>query len=197
MLVDTYANGERSRREEVIARQRAFDEEQGELAKEEAILEDQEVEREQREAVSQMMLLERFRKLQPQIEAEQNLEDLRKDKPSLFAYSAPFAVAGFKDLIDLVGIGSLPFIGTAITILCAILIFMLLLLIKKNSSLFNAKIVISRIVVLVCGTAIEGFMFGLNFLPIQTITMYIIYEIDKHFSDKQIKIAASLLKKIV
>lgn len=197
MLVDTYANGERSRREEVIARQRAFDEEQGELAKEEALLEDQEVEREQREAVSQMMLLERFRKLQPQIEAEQNLEDLRKDKPSLFAYSAPFAVAGFKDLIDLVGIGSLPFIGTAITILCAILIFMLLLLIKKNSSLFNAKIVISRIVVLVCGTAIEGFMFGLNFLPIQTITMYIIYEIDKHFSDKQIKIAASLLKKIV
>ncbi len=197
MFVDTYANGERSRREEVIARQRAFDEEQGELAKEEAILEDQEVEREQQEAVSQMILLKRFRKLQPQIEAEQNLEDLRKDKPSLFAYSAPFAVAGFKDLIDLVGIGSLPFIGTAITILCAILIFMLLLLIKKNSSLFNAKIVIGRIVVLVCGTAIEGFMFGLNFLPIQTITMYIIYEIDKHFSDKQIKMAASLLKKIV
>lgn len=98
-------------------------------------------------------------------------------KDWLYLIAVMFAIA--KDLVDLVGIGSLPAIGTIISICCSIIIFMLMLLAGSSGKLSSVKNLIrksvSKYLVLLGGTLAEAFLFGLNFLPIQTATVIIIY----------------------
>lgn len=121
------------------------------------------------------------------LEKEKELKQTKKEKATLFSYSPVFLLALLKDLLDLVGIGSLPGIGTIITFCISILIFLLFFLIKSNSKLVDSRFIMKRGVVLLLGSMVEGFAFGLNFLPIETITIFVIFMMDRHLSDKSIE----------
>ncbi len=91
-------------------------------------------------------------------------------------YGVAFMLAGLKDLLDLSFIGSLPVIGTAITFCISIAIGFILLF--DGVSGFQRKIarrLTRRYLVLIVGTMIEGFLFGLNFFPFEMFTVVIIY----------------------
>lgn len=121
------------------------------------------------------------------LDKEKDLEQTKRERATLFSYSPVFMLALLKDLLDLVGIGSLPVIGTIVTFCISILIFLLFFLIKANSKLLDTRFFMRMGVTLLLGSAIEGFAFGLNFLPIETITMFIIFFMDRHFSDESIE----------
>jgi hypothetical protein len=71
----------------------------------------------------------------------------KKHKPHLILYIPAFSVAIFKDLLDWVGIGSLPAIGTVITIVCSALIFILLLLFKANKNLADSHFLLKLLII--------------------------------------------------
>jgi hypothetical protein len=96
--------------------------------------------------------------------------DLSKD----LAYIPAFGAAIFKDLLDPTGIGSLPAIGTVITINVSIFIFLMMLLAGANGKNKIAKGMVKRSLVLIGGTGAE-MLFGLNFVPIETGAVVVIY----------------------
>lgn len=93
------------------------------------------------------------------------------DAPYAFAIGA----SALKDILDLVGIGSLPAIGTALSICVSIFIFMMMLLAGASSKSRMTKGFVQRALVLGGGTTVEAFMFGLNFVPVQTLTALGVY----------------------
>lgn len=99
-------------------------------------------------------------------------------KVSFFSYMPAFAVALLKDLLDLVLIGSLPGIGTIITVCFSLLIFFLLMLNGSGKKYSLTK----KSLLLAGGAIVEGIFFGLNFLPIETMTVFLIYHGDKKAS---------------
>jgi hypothetical protein len=94
-------------------------------------------------------------------------------KDWLYMIALVFAIG--KDLIDFVGVGSLPAIGTIISICCSIMIFLLMLLAGSGGKRKFAKKYMNKFIVLIAGTLAEAVLFGLNFLPIETATVIIIY----------------------
>ncbi len=91
-------------------------------------------------------------------------------------YGIAFSLAALKDLLDLVGIGSLPAIGTVITFCISIAIGFVLLF--DNVSVSGRRVVrnsVKKWLVLIAGTIVEGLLFGLNFLPIEFFTVVVIY----------------------
>lgn len=91
-------------------------------------------------------------------------------------YGVAFSLALLKDLLDLVGVGSLPAIGTIITWCVSIGIGLILLFDGVSSSQRKvARRMTRRFLVLIAGTIVESLLFGLNFLPFETITVAIIY----------------------
>jgi hypothetical protein len=119
----------------------------------------------------------------------------KKHKPHLILYMPAFSVAIFKDVLDWVGIGSLPAIGTVITIVCSILIFTLLLLFRANKQLADSRFILRMFTIIVIATLFE-FLFGINFLPIETISVYLVYFMDKHISNKHIAELASVSRQL-
>ncbi|EKE19355.1 MAG: hypothetical protein ACD_9C00042G0002 [uncultured bacterium] len=94
-----------------------------------------------------------------------------KDLP----FFAAFGAAILKDFLDLIGIGSLPAIGTVITI-CASLFIGAMLFLEGVGGRKKAvaKRWIRRFGVLGLGTIIE-FAFGINFLPVETLMVFLLY----------------------
>lgn len=91
-------------------------------------------------------------------------------------YGLAIALALFKDLLDLAFIGSLPVIGTVITFCISIAIGFLLLFDGITLSQRQmARRMTRRFLVLIAGTMAEGLLFGLNFFPIETFVVIIIY----------------------
>lgn len=95
------------------------------------------------------------------------------EKPSFILFMIVGMIALLKDLLDLVFIGSLPGIGTVITMCFTFLIWVLLAVFDRSGGRYNMKIM--RGVVLMFVAIVEGLGFGLNFLPIQTITIVLLY----------------------
>lgn len=97
------------------------------------------------------------------------------EKPSVFLYGGVAIIALFKDLLDLVGVGSFPAIGTVVTICFNILIFLLLALFDNSGggSVVNRKFIRGFIIIVL--TLVEGLGFGLNFLPLETLTVVVLY----------------------
>lgn len=124
----------------------------------------------------------------------QDLETARASRPTFFSYAHIFIIALLKDLLDLTGIGSLPGIGTVVTFCFALLIFLLLLFAKTNRKLIDSRFVLRMGIILLLGSMTEGFAFGLNFLPIETLTIFIIYFMDRNLSDKQIETITAALQ---
>lgn len=128
--------------------------------------------------------------------AEEEAEEAERNKPSLLAYTPALVLAIIKDLLDWVLIGSLPVIGTIVTFMFAVPIFICLMLVKANGSVADSRFVIRRLVIFLCGLAIESFIFGLNFLPIETITIAVIFLMDRHMSQEQINRFNSIAKEL-
>jgi len=84
------------------------------------------------------------------------------------------AIAVLKDILDYVGLGSLPLIGTAVTIMATIFIAAAMYLAgakgqRKNKQFFK------KAMAYIGGTGAE-FIFGLDFLPIETfMALYLYY----------------------
>ena len=91
-------------------------------------------------------------------------------------YIVALFLALFKDLLHLSVLGSLPAIGTVVTFIISISIGFILLAtgaLSKSHQLY--KNFMFRIFLLGVGTLVEAFLFGLNLIPIQTITLILIY----------------------
>jgi hypothetical protein len=89
-------------------------------------------------------------------------------------YAAALGAAILKDLLDLVFIGSLPGVGTVITILCSIFIFMMMLLVGSGNKKKAVSGMFKKGGLILGGTLVE-FLPGLDFLPIETLTVAGIY----------------------
>ncbi len=122
---------------------------------------------------------------------EQELEKVKKDYPSFLLYLPVMMVALLKDLLDL-AIGWIPGVGFLLAVCFGFLLFMLLFIIRANKSLINSRFLIKMGMVFLVGTLIESIPL-LNFLPIETTVIYVIYWLDKHLSEKQIKLLMEAL----
>lgn len=95
-----------------------------------------------------------------------------------WTYGMALFAAIFKDLIDFIGIGSLPAIGTVITICTSIFIAFMMILGNIMQSEHDRTVLQSAILkkwgVLIVVTLVELF-FGLNFIPAETIGVLLIY----------------------
>ncbi len=112
-----------------------------------------------------------FRLAKKEAEAKTNFTG---EKPSFILYSGVLVIALLKDLLDLAFIGSLPGIGTVITMCFTILIWLLLTAFDRSGGQQNIKM--TRSIILIAIAIVEGIGFGLNFLPIQTLTIVLLYQ---------------------
>ena len=106
-------------------------------------------------------------------------------KPSFMLYLGLALVALLKDLLDLVGVGSLPGIGTVITLCFSFLIWILMTMFDKSGGKQNNQI--ARSLVLLFLSLLEAIGFGLNFLPIETLTVIALYVMAKSAAKKEQK----------
>jgi hypothetical protein len=84
-------------------------------------------------------------------------------------YGIALILAIFKDVSDLVGLGSLPVIGTLVTAGVSSVIWFIMLITWSG-----AKKKLARYSALILGTTIEMF-FGLNFFPIETFVVVFVF----------------------
>jgi len=126
-------------------------------------------------------------------EKETELEQVQEDKATFYQYSPLFMLAGLKDALDLVLVGSLPVIGTIVTLCFAVAMFFVLMFSKTNRQLSDNRLLLRLGLVLLLGSMAEGFIFGINFLPMESITVLVMFLMDKSFSDKQIEQITSVL----
>lgn len=94
----------------------------------------------------------------------------------VFIYGIALVLAFFKDLLDIAVIGALPGIGTVITWMISGSIALLLMFDGVSGAKKRlAGRMIKRMLVLIAGTIVEGFLFGLNFFPFEMATVGLIY----------------------
>ncbi|KKP70873.1 MAG: hypothetical protein UR69_C0002G0040 [Candidatus Moranbacteria bacterium GW2011_GWE2_35_2-] len=87
-------------------------------------------------------------------------------------------VAMLKDLLDFAGIGSLPAIGYIVTICISFVIGLMVFIAGSGNKKRNrVKSLTKKLVTLGGGTVVESLLFGLNFLPIETVTVIVLYRI--------------------
>ncbi|MBP7811394.1 MAG: hypothetical protein KA054_00960 [Candidatus Moranbacteria bacterium] len=119
-------------------------------------------------------------------------EEERKQKQvRLWAYSGPLMVAGLKDALDLVMIGSFPGIGTVVTFCFYSLIFFMFLIQDGLTVRMKPTFLFQAGGALIFATGTEGLIFGLNFLPVGLGIILGIY-----FREKQYARSMKTLKKI-
>ena len=95
------------------------------------------------------------------------------DMPYMFAIGAGL----FKDILDFGFLGSLPVVGTVLTICASIFIFMMMILAGTSKKHKSFKGSIKKGGMLIGGTIVE-ILFGINFLPVETLTAGLLYFTD-------------------
>lgn len=93
--------------------------------------------------------------------------------PSAILYAGLACLALLKDLLDLALVGSLPGIGSVVTLCFSFLIWILMSVFDRSGGRSNNKV--ARSLTLLGFSMVESFGFGLNFLPIQTGTIIVLY----------------------
>ncbi len=99
------------------------------------------------------------------------------EKPSLLLYGGVGIIALFKDTLDLIFIGSLPGIGTILTLCLSFLIWLLLYIFDRSGGSQNMQT--TRGLVVIFFGIVEAIGFGLNFLPIETVMVFMLYFLAK------------------
>lgn len=99
-----------------------------------------------------------------------------------WAYGLALGAAILKDLLDLTFVGSLPGIGTVITLCTSIFIGFMMILgnilhVEHDRTIIQSYLLKKFIVrwIVLLATTIFEMLFGLNFIPIQTAGVFIIY----------------------
>lgn len=128
------------------------------------------------------------------IEKEVELDTVQENRATFHQYSPMFMLSGLKDVLDWTGIGSLPGIGWVVTICFSVGIFLMLQLSRTNKHLGDSRFILRRVVILLIGTLVEAFVVGVNFLPFETITVLLIFLMDRFMSDKQIERVTEILQ---
>ncbi len=96
------------------------------------------------------------------------------EKPSALLYFGVGMIAILKDLLDFIGIGSLPAIGTVVTLCLTFLIWILLVIFDRSSKNKKMNMQVTRgLVVILFGLA--EMLFGLDLLPIETAMVILLY----------------------
>ena len=98
---------------------------------------------------------------------------LRFMRPGDWPYFLAWVLALIKDLLDFVLLGSLPGIGTALTLCVSVAAYLLSKLVDTERSKAMTK-AFSRGIILISGTTAELF-FGINFIPWETVAVSIMY----------------------
>lgn len=101
------------------------------------------------------------------------------EKPSMMLYLGVSMIALLKDLLDFVGVGSIPGIGTIVTACFTFLIWVLLFVFDNSLKGTRKNMTLIRGLVVIAFGAIEAFGFGLNFLPIETVMVIVLYQLAK------------------
>lgn len=107
------------------------------------------------------------------------------NRPSFLLYTAVTMIAFLKDLLDLVGIGSLPALGTVVTFCFTFLIWILLFTFDRSGGSKNTKMI--RGLVLGAVAIVEGFGFGLNFFPVETMSVILLYQLARRAWKRHMK----------
>jgi len=89
-------------------------------------------------------------------------------------YGIALSAALLKDILDLVAIGSLPGIGTVITLMATITIWAVMIITGSAFKAMKTRRLILRYGVLAVGTLIE-LVFGLDFVPVETAMVVYIF----------------------
>lgn len=142
----------------------------------------------QEEAQARVQRL-RLARAQAVLTAEAEAHDqIEQEKVEIGPYLPAGAVGVLKDLLDFILLGSLPVVGTVVTFFASVIIFILTIFAKKNSSVEDMGFIIKRLLIVLVGFVVEGFVFGVNFFPFETVTVLVIYLMDKYLSQKQVKV---------
>lgn len=97
-------------------------------------------------------------------------------------------IALLKDLLDFAGVGSLPGIGTVVTLCFTFLIWILLALFDRSSRHTRKNMALVRGLIVIAFGLIEGIGFGLNFLPLETLMVIVLYQLARHaWKEEQIR----------
>lgn len=107
------------------------------------------------------------------------------EKPSAMLYLGVSMIALLKDLLDFVGVGSLPGIGFVVTACFSFLIWILLVVFDNSSKGTRHNMRLIRGLVVIAFAAVEGFAFGLNFLPIETTMVIVLYHLARRVWKKE------------
>lgn len=123
-------------------------------------------------------------------QGQTKVSEKKSKKVRLWAYIGPLMVAGLKDFLDLFLIGSSPGVGTVVTFCFFILIFFLFLIRDDLTVRMKPVFLFQAGGALMFATGVEGFAFGLNFLPVGLGTVLGIY-----FREKGYALSLGSLKK--
>ena len=107
-------------------------------------------------------------------------------QPSFIVFMLMLMVAMLKDLLDLIGIGSLPGIGWVVTFMFDIVIGMLVFfdpLMRSGKNRWSK--IAKRIGIIGVTGLIEGLAFGLNLLPMETGMVVLMYILAKKEAKKE------------
>ena len=125
---------------------------------------------------------------------QQQFEDVRRNRPAFIFYLPAIIAASLKDLLDLV-IGWIPGIGFVLAVMFGTIIFILLYFIKTNKSLLSAGFMLKRALIMIFAILAESLPL-FNFIPITTATVFLIWFLDTHASDKQLKALSIALRRL-
>ena len=95
-----------------------------------------------------------------------------------FLFIIPISAAILKDASDIIIIGSLPGLGTVISICCSITIGLFTITLGAGGAKKNAKGVISgstKIILMLTGGTLVEMVPGVDFLPVETLTALAVY----------------------
>lgn len=113
-------------------------------------------------------------------------------------FGIALSLAILKDVLDFVGIGSFPTVGTAVTLCASFTIGLIMFITGSRGIAKAARGMIKRLAVLGGGTLVEMF-FGINFLPIETLVVIIVFymtlrerAINKEKEEKEAKAAQQI-----
>jgi hypothetical protein len=192
-MADLYRSGSLSRAERIEAQRQedeALDlEEEQEMDEEEAY--QRELEENQR-----MLAARRLQERQRQQKAAKKRINAVKDgRPTFMRYAPASLTALLKDILDLVGF-SLPGISFVVSTIFSILTFVFLLVAKMNAPFVHKDLVIRRAIILIVGYFVEAFLPGINLLPAGTVSVAIVYLVDKHLTNKQLEKETRLAQSI-
>jgi hypothetical protein len=89
-------------------------------------------------------------------------------------FGIALTLAMLKDVLDFVGFGSFPAIGTAVTLCISFTIGLIMFITGSRGISKAARGMIKRFAVLAAGTGTELF-FGLNFFPVETAVVIVVF----------------------